>query len=214
MQYAKEPTMTAFCSRFRCAPAAGAFTLILMFAIPLSANAAQGPAALVASVGEQGIQALGNNVPEAERVARLGQLFQQTFDVTGIGTFALGRYRLMATPQQQQEYFRVYPEFTVRAFNNRLDDYRGAPFRVTGKRKLGPETIISSELMPPGGRVQLEWHLTKSGPAREYRISDVTIAGTSMKLALRDQFASWIEGNGGTFGALLVVMRQLIGPGR
>jgi phospholipid transport system substrate-binding protein len=196
-----------------CRPplSAGAFSLMLLLTMPLlSANAGQGPAALIATVGQQGIQALGNNVPSPERLARLSQLFQQDFDVTGIGLFALGRYRPMATPQQQQEFFRLYPEFTVRAFNNRLDDYRGAPFRVTGKRKLGGETVISSEILPGGGRVQLEWHLIKSGPAREYRITDVTIAGTSMKIALRDQFASWIESNGGRFDALLAVMRQLI----
>jgi ABC-type transporter MlaC component len=209
---AGEPTMTAFPSRSRRPPlAVGAFALILTLAMPLlSADAAQGPAALITSVGQQGIQALGDNVPSAERLTRLSRLFQEDFDITGIGLFALGRYRLMATPQQQQEFFRLYPEFTVRAFNRRLDDYRGSPFRVTGKRKLGGETIISSEILPAGGRVQLDWHLIKSGPAREYRITDVTIAGTSMKIALRDQFASWIETNGGTFGALLVVMRQLI----
>jgi ABC-type transporter MlaC component len=204
--------MTAFPSRSRRPPlAVGALALILTLAMPLlSADAAQGPAALITNVGQQGIQARGDNVPSAERLARLNQLFQQDFDITGIGLFALGRYRLIATPQQQQEYFRLYPEFTVRAFNRRLDDYRGSSFRVTGKRKLGGETIISSEILPTGGRVQLDWHLIKSGPAREYRITDVTIAGTSMKIALRDQFASWIESNGGTFGALLVVMRQLI----
>jgi ABC-type transporter MlaC component len=41
-------------------------------------------------------------------------------------------------------------------------------------------------------------------------VSDVTIGGVSMKVALRDQFASWIETNGGRVNALLVVMRQQI----
>src|SRR5262245_25429150 len=208
---ADEPTITAWPSRFRRAWVASAISAVMLVlaASTLSASAAQGPAALIADVGQQGIQALGNNIPDAERLARLSRLFQQDFDIVGIGQFALGRYRLMAAPQQLQEYFRLYPEFTVRAFNNRLDDYRGAPFRVTGKRKIGSETIISSEILPAGGRVQLDWHLVKSGPAREYRINDVTIAGTSMKVALRDQFASWIESNGGRFDALLAVMRQL-----
>jgi hypothetical protein len=31
-----------------------------------------------------------------------------------------------------------------------------------------------------------------------------------MKVALRDQFASWIESNGRRFGALLTVLRQQI----
>jgi ABC-type transporter MlaC component len=184
--------------------------ILTMQAVP--ARAEQGPAALITNVGTQGIQALGGT--SAERLARLTQLFQADFDIPGIGLFALGRYRTMATPQEMQEFFRVYPAFTVRAFNSRLDEYRGAPFHVTGKRKIARETVINSEITPNGGRVQLEWHLIKSGPAREYRITDVTIGGVSMKIALRDQFASWIQGNGGRFDALLAVMRQQIAEAR
>jgi phospholipid transport system substrate-binding protein len=205
--------MTPILTRTRRSPlAAGA--LALMFILTTQpATAAQGPAALVTNVGTQGIQALGGST--AERLARLSQLFQANFDIPGIGLFALGRYRSMATPQETQEYFRLYPTFTVVAFNSRLDEYRGTPFRVTGKRKIGGGvTLISSELTSNGGRVQFDWHLIKSGPAREYRISDVTIGGVSMKIALRDQFASWIQSNGGRFDALLAVMRQQIAQSR
>ena len=209
--------MTPILTRTRRLPlAAGALALMFILTTQAApATAAQGPAALITNVGTQGIQALGGNVPSVERLARLSQLFQADFDIPGIGLFALGRYRTMATPQETQEFFRLYPEFTVRAFNSRLDEYRGAPFRVTGKRKLGGGvTVISSEITPNGGRVQLDWHLIKSGPAREYRISDVTIGGVSMRIALRDQFASWIQGNGGRFDALLAVMRQQIAETR
>jgi hypothetical protein len=176
---AGEPTMTAFPSRSRRPPlAVGAFALILTLAMPLlSADAAQGPAALITSVGQEGIQALGDNVPSAERLTRLSRLFQQDFDITGIGLFALGRYRLMATPQQQ-EYFRLYPEFTVRAFNRRLDDYRGSPFRVTGKRKLGPGSAgLAPDQERPGSRISdhrrhHRRHQHEDRPARPVRLVD------------------------------------------
>ena len=103
----------------------------------------------------------------------------------------------------------MYPEFTVRAFHARLNNYQGAPFRVTGRRTFGNETIVSSEILPTsGGRVQVDWHLADNGG--QYRVTDVTIGGMSMKVALRDQFASWIETNGGRVNALLAVMRQQI----
>jgi len=203
------PTTTSLRSKL----AAGAFALLLLTTAQTpAASAAQGPAALITSVGTQGIQSLGGTL--SERVARLTRLFQEDFDINGIGFFALGRYRAQATPQEMQEFFRLYPAFTVRAFTSKLDDYRGSPFRVTGKRKIGGETVISSEIAGTGGQAQLDWHLTHSGPGREYRISDVTIAGTSMKIALRDQFASWIQSNGGRFDSLLAVMRQQIAQAR
>jgi phospholipid transport system substrate-binding protein len=197
--------------RLRSSIAAGALILSIVASPPIAgaASPAVDPTALITDLGTQGIQSLGQAASSAERIARLGRLFQQEFDINGIGLFALGSYRRVATPAEQQEFFRLYPEFTVRAFHARLNDYRGAPFRVTGRRTVGNETVVTSEILPTsGGRVQVDWYLTDSGG--QYRVSDVTIGGMSMRVALRDQFASWIENNGGRVNALLAVMRQQI----
>lgn len=185
--------------------AAFAFIAVL----PLQCATAADPAGFVANVGTQGISALGPDIPVAERIARLRRLFRDDFDIPGIGLFAMGRYRLSATPQEQQEFFRVYPKFTVRALANRLDDYGGAVFRVTGSRSVGNETVVNSQVVRANGTaVQFDWYLTDNGG--QYRIADVVVGGLSMKLALRDQFASWIENNGRRFGALLSVLRQQV----
>jgi len=128
-------------SWFRLPIAAAALIIAIAISprIGTAASSAQDPTALITYVGTQGIQSLGA-ASQAERIARLGNLFQQDFDTDGIGLFALGRYRWTATPAEQQEFFRLYPQFTVRVFNTRLDEYRGAPFRVTGRRtELDPE---------------------------------------------------------------------------
>jgi phospholipid transport system substrate-binding protein len=198
-------------SRLCSSIAAGALILSLVVSPPIAgaASAATDPTAMITDLGTQGIQSLGQAATSAERIARLGRLFQQEFDINGIGLFALGSYRRVATPAEQQEFFRLYPEFTVRAFHARLNNYQGAPFRVIGRRMFGNETIVSSEILPAGGgRVQVDWHLADNGG--QYRVTDVTIGGMSMKVALRDQFASWIETNGGRVNALLAVMRQQI----
>jgi phospholipid transport system substrate-binding protein len=197
--------------RLRSSIAAGALVLSIVVSPPIAgaASSAADPAALIADLGTQGIQSLGQAATSAERIARLGTLFRQDFDINGIGLFALGSYRRAATPAEQQEFFRLYPEFTVRAFHARLNNYQGAPFRVTGRRTFGNETVISSEILPPsGGRVPVDWYLADNGG--QYRVTDVNIGGMSMKVALRDQFASWIETNGGRVNSLLAVMRQQI----
>jgi len=202
-------TSTKF--RLRSSIAAGALVLSIVVSPPIAgaASSAADPTAVVADLGTQGIQSLGQAASSAERIARLGTLFRQEFDINGIGLFALGSYRRVATPAEQQEFFRLYPEFTVRAFGSKLNDYRGAPFRVTGRRMFGNETVVSSEILPTsGGRVPVDWYLADNGG--QYRVTDVNIGGMSMKVALRDQFASWIQTNGGRFNALLAVMRQQI----
>ena len=71
-----------------------------------------------------------------------------------------------------------------------------------GRLRLGWDSPVGEIIHPSYIR------LTDNGG--QYRVSDVTIGGMSMKVALRDQFASWIETNGGRVNALLAVMRQQI----
>src|SRR5436190_139031 len=81
----------------------------------------------------------------------------------------------------------------------------GASLRVVGRRSVGNETVVNTEIVRTNGRgVPLDWYLTESDG--QYRITDVVVAGLSMKIALRDQFASWIQSNGGRFSALLAVL--------
>src|ERR1041384_5881417 len=186
--------------------AAGAIVMASMIMVPC-VRASQDASTFVANVGTRGIQALRPEVSSSDRLARFQQLLQEAFDLPGIGMFALGRYRLSATAQEQQEFFRLYPDFTVRAFSIRLREYGGSSFRVIGTRAYGGETVVNSEIVRTNGsRGQLDCYLAERG--NEYRITDVTVGGVSMKVALRDQFASWIENNGGRTSALLAVLRQ------
>ena len=157
--------------------------------------------------------ALGPAVPPQQRVARFRQLFQQDFDVGGISEFVLGRYRWSATPQQQQDFLELYQEYTVLAYSAQLSAYGGMPFRVIGSRPYGGETVVASEVIRPDGvPIQIEWYLIDR--AGQYKVSDVVVGGISMRVTQRNQFASWIQNNGGRFDALLAVLRQQITQAR
>lgn len=199
-------TLAPIASRFRASVAAGALALLLAWPAG-AARAAADPGAFISTVSTEGIAALGTSLPSRERFARLDRLLHDDFDISGIGDFAMGRYRRMATAQEEQEFFKVYPEFTARALSLRLDDFSGASVRVLGNAVDGDETIVNTEITRrDGNRVRFDWYLT--GSNGHYKITDISVGGVSMRLALRNQFASWIENNGGRFDALLVVLRQ------
>jgi phospholipid transport system substrate-binding protein len=171
------------------------------------------PRSVVGYVGAQGMAALGPNVPPAQRIARLHELFADNFDTAAIAAFALGPYRRSANPQQQQEFLRLYQDYTVRTYDAQLGQYGAAPFRVTGGRSDGEQAVVTSEIIRPGGsRVQIDWYLVNR--RGQYKIIDLNIAGISMKLTQRDEFARWIQNNGGRFDALLAVLRQETGQAR
>src|SRR3954447_16314321 len=85
-----ELTMTVSSKfRLRSSIAAGALMLSIAVSPPIAGAAppATDPTVMITDLGTQGIQSLGQAASSAERIARLGKLFQQDFDINGIGTF-------------------------------------------------------------------------------------------------------------------------------
>jgi phospholipid transport system substrate-binding protein len=183
----------------------------LFFAVPRQA-AAQDARAFIGTLGTEAIQVLGPSVPAAQRLARFRELFRNDFDVPGIGQFVLGRYWRTATPQEQQEFLGLFQEYIVRAYSTRLAEYGGEPFRVTGARPNGVETVVASEIIRANGsRIAVDWYLIDRGGA--HKITDVYVGGVSMKVTQRDEFASVIQRNGGQVGALIAQLRQKLAAG-
>ena len=179
--------------------------IVLGVALPREANA-QDARAFVATLGQEAIQVLGPGVSVEQRQARFRELFRDDFDLPGIGQFVLGRYWRLATPQEQRDFLGLFQEYLVRAYSARLGAYGGEPFRVTGVRPNGEETIVTSEIVRPNsGPIAVDWYLTGRGP---YKITDVYVGGVSMKVTQRDEFARIIQNNGGQPSALLAVLRQ------
>ena len=186
-------------------------TVALVFGLLAGAPSSQAadPRAFVNTLGDQGIQTLGAGIPLQQRVARFRQLFQADFDVSSIGRFAIGRYWQAFTPEQQQEFLKLFVDYTVLAYADKLGQYGGAQFQVTGSQNAGGEIVVNSDVVRPGGQpIQMDWHLTESGGG--YKVSDVYVDRVSMKVTQRDEFAKVIQNNGGQPSALLAVLRQQI----
>jgi phospholipid transport system substrate-binding protein len=181
----------------------------LFFAVPRDA-VAQDARGFISRLGTEAIQVLGPNVSPAQRLARFRELFRNDFDVPGIGQFVLGRYWRTATPEEQKEFLALFQEYIVRAYSTRLAEYGGEPFRVTGSRPNGAETIVGSEIIRANGsRIAVDWYLIDRGGA--HKIIDVYVGGVSMKVTQRDEFASVIQRNGGRVAGLIAQLRQKLG---
>jgi phospholipid transport system substrate-binding protein len=179
-------------------------------AVPRGASA-QDATAFVQNLGTQGIQALGPSVPAAQRTARFRQLFDADFDVAGISRFVLGPNGRNMTPEQQQEFAGLFRDYVAQTYSDKLATYGGAPFKVTGTRQNGDETIVTSQIMRQGNPAELQWHVANRGG--RFVVTDVQVNGSSMKVSERDQVAGIVQRNGGRPDALLSVMRQQVAHG-
>ncbi|MFI4947874.1 MAG: phospholipid-binding protein MlaC [Alphaproteobacteria bacterium] len=195
-----------------CAKVGALFVGVLLLASPRPAEA-QDARAFVSNLGQQAIQVLGPNVPEMQRQARFRELFRDDFDLPGIGQFVLGRYWRVATPQEQKDFLGLFQEYLVRAYSARLGQYGGEPFRVTGARPNGAETIVASQIIRTNGTpIAVDWYLITQGG--RFKITDVYVGGVSMKVTQRDEFASVIQRTGGRVAALIAQLRQKLAAAR
>src|SRR5207237_6701664 len=143
--------------------AIGALLSAILFLFPPGKASAQDARAFIGALGEQAIQVLGPGVAPGQRLTRFRELFRNDFDLPGIGQFVLGRYWRAASPQEQQEFLQLFQEYIVRAYSARLGEYGGEPFRVTGSRQAGDETIVTSEISRQNvGPIQVDWYLARA----------------------------------------------------
>ena len=156
-------------------------------------------------------QLAGKQIPEEEERARFRQLLNEAFDVQTIGRFTVGRaYWGQATPQQQQEFLGLYESQVVNAYAKRFQDYSGEQFKVLGEQKEGdgPDTIVNSQILRPNGGppVSVQWRVRAEQGG--LKIVDVVIAGISMAVTDRQQFAAVIERGGGNIQALIDALKS------
>src|SRR5215831_3177067 len=170
--------------------------------------AAADPAGVINNLGNRALEVLGKNVSPAQRAARFHELFREDFDVPGIARFVLGRYWKAATPEQQNEFVRLFEDYIALVYSSQLAAYSGETLKVTGSRADAEGAIVASEIIRPTGAppVKVEWRLTDHNGA--YKIRDVAVDGISMAVTQRSEFASVIQHNGGQVQSLIGMLRE------
>jgi len=180
-------------------------------ALAAAGLAAPDPAAVISNLGNRALEVLGKNATPAQRVARFHELFREDFDVPGIARFVLGRYWKTATPEQQEEFVKLFEDYIALVYSSQLAAYSGETLKVTGSRPEPEGAVVASEIIRPTGTppVKVEWHLTdRSGT---YKINDVAVDGISMAVTQRSEFASVIQRNGGQVQGLITQLREKTG---
>lgn len=183
------------------------FAVVAAFMIATGAMASADPRAFVDELGRQAIQVMGPNVPMEQRATRFAELFRTDFAVQQIGQFVMGQYGRTASPEQRQQFLQVFTQSIADAYAKRLSDYAGEPFQVTGEQQQGGETVVMSRVpRPSGGYLEIEWSLIDEGG--QPKISDVKIAGLSMRVQERDLFGKLMQQSGGRMDIALVALQK------
>jgi len=173
------------------------------------AAAAPDPRSFVDEFWARATPYMDSGMPAAQRLAGIRSLLRDSFDVSAITDFVLGRYKWAATPQQLRDFTALYQEYTVRTYSQKLSQLAGSQLVLQNARALGAETVVGSSIATPmGGNYRVDWYVADRGGVS--RITDLVIEGVSMKMTHRNEVARWIEINGGGFSSALAVLRQQV----
>ena len=130
-----------------------------------------------------------------ERQKQLQALLRQGVDFRFIGRFALGRHWRKATPAQRASYLERFTDRAVKTYAARLASQRQAGFSISGVRPAGKrDVLVQSRITSLAGGLEVDWRVRQRQGS--YRVIDVVIAGVSMALTQRSEFATVIRRDG------------------
>lgn len=166
-------------------------------------------ATFVDKMAGDAIAFLGGSMSQTQKKQAFAKLLEQSFDMNTIGRFSLGTYWRQATPQQQQEYLRLFKDYVINIYSQRFQEYNDQRFETRGARKESErDTIVTSAIIDPrsGAQTRVDWRVRERNG--KYQIVDVIVEGVSMSVTQRSDFSSVIQRGGGNVDVLLQTLRQ------
>lgn len=147
---------------------------------------------------------------DEERARRFRTLFVDTFDLPEIGRLVMARYWRAATPEQQQEFLRLFEDIQVYTWTRRFREYSGETLEILGVQAEGDndvlvESRIKRQKLEP---IAVSWRVRKEGDV--FKVLDIKVEGASMAFTHRSEYSSVIQGGGGRVEVLLEALRRKV----
>lgn len=187
-----------------------AATALVMAAGRAGAQAPEKASAFVKATGDKLVAVVNGPGAAAAKRAQMTQILNGSVDVDGIARFCLGRYWRTATPDQQQQYIKLFHEVLVTNITSKLGEFQGVRFTMLRSRPQDEEAVVSTTVERPNNPpTAVDWVI--ANPASNPKIIDVVAEGTSLRLTQRQDYASYLAHNGNNVDALISAMRNQVG---
>jgi phospholipid transport system substrate-binding protein len=190
----------------------GAITALPMLSLATLAQAQVSPEAAKAFIqtsGQQLVAVVNADTSTAVKAQQLQTLVNQMVAVNNVGDYVLGRYRSVATPAQYTQFQTLFHQLLANNITYQIKAYQGITFVVNSASVVGNDTVVDTTISRPGqAPADVGWAVDEIGGTP--KIVDVIVAGTSLRITTRNDYASVITSNGGQVSALLTVMQNKI----
>ena len=165
--------------------------------------------AFITQAGQQLVGIVNGGGSNAAIAAQLQALVEQIVAVDSVGDYVLGRYSSVATPAQHTQFLALFHQTLSFAITNQIQAFKGITFTVNGSAPMGADTVVDTTITRPGQpNADVGWAVDEVNGSP--KIVDVIVAGTSLRITTRNDYASVITSNGGQVSALLTAMQNQI----
>ncbi len=195
--------------RFILAATAMAPLLATAHAAQAQAISADAAKAFITQSGQQLVGIVNTAQPAAQKADQLRQLVDQIVAVDQVGDYVLGRYIHVATPDQHQQFLKLFHQLLSYNITYQIKAYQGVTFTVNSAAPRGNDIVVDTTITTPGKPpADVGWAVDEING--QPKIIDVIVAGTSLRITTRNDYASEITDNGGQVSALLSAMQAQI----
>ena len=168
------------------------------------------PEIFVESTIKKATSILSNNSSKESKIKQLKTVAKETVDINGIGLYTLGPVRKSLDTTQKEKYIKLFEQYFLKSFSNRLVDYTNPDISILGKEKLNENyTIVKSLLSGNNERpeVKIDWRIYTKNPNNPL-IRDLIIEGLSLARTQKEEFASILNSNDGKIDALFKTLED------
>jgi phospholipid transport system substrate-binding protein len=190
-------------------PAATALPLCLASPWACAQVPADAAKAFIAQAGQQLVGVVNSDASAAQMASELTQLVDQDVAVDQVADYVLGRYKNVVTPAQHSQYLALFHQLLAYNITYQIRAFQGVTFVVNGSSVIGNDTVVDTTVARPGqSPAEVGWAVDEVDGAP--KIVDVIVAGTSLRITERNDYASVVTSNGGQISALLSAMQGQI----
>ena len=190
----------------------GAITTLPLLSLATMAQAQVAPdaaKAFIQNAGQQLVSVVNSNAGAADKAQQLNTLINGLVAVDTVGDYVLGRYKNVATPEQRSQFLTLFHQLLSYNITFQIKAYTGIGFVVNGSSVMGNDTVVDTTITRPGqAPADVGWAVDEIGGTP--KIVDVIVAGTSLRITTRNDYASVVTNNGGQISALLTAMQNQI----
>ena len=128
----------------------------------------------------------------AERHAQVRKIAEDIFDYPDTARRALGAHWNPRTPQEREEFIRLFGELLDRSYISKIDLYQGEKVKWVGETMDSSEALVKTTIATKSGTdmpVDYRMHLRDG----QWRVYDVIIEGVSLVSNYRTQFNKIVQ---------------------